>query len=574
MVDLCDFAQVGMSLILRTHGRNLVVPFEQCPHFTIEWGFIGDQLFVCMLIKIGKEGEAPHAHHCQLLKDSQTLVLAQTTNGWTNSRLVTDLLQLQYDSPLINLGRTLDSTAAAETAAAAAAAATAATAAATDHPADADAGAAAPTAAAPAPAELERRANGAGGSATDSMQSLIDSFIPYTSPLFKPPPPPEHFKGSNHEWNAIPPKVLNFDGHVSHVYNESLKDGFAANKVLALSPCSHTSAPSQKLPGTQQADYGSKDGGGIACFKAKFRPKMRKQFRAALERPTGDPLKGRVTISQLLKMAEDSLIESWDGSMGPHLNSLVGYYIDADGFLKYDILRRHRDQSKLPGAAARKTTKEDILLEKRRAVDKKIYQAAMEIDAVNKAVGKVTAPVVAAPTLPIARKCKAAPNALGMVVSRDDSDQLTETTARAATDKAANEKDKEKDKENAMWEKNRPAVRSVEERYAALGTPTGLKVPEKRMLILSRTGQQAIAKNNKPEEGKEDEETPLMKETRAVLRKHAQSRIPRTPPRPGPQPGAAATVAVAPQEDGAGAEDEGEDGEEDEADAMEDAMEE
>ena len=188
----------------------------------------------------------------------------------------------------------------------------------------------------------------------------------------------------------------------------------------------------------------------------------------------------------------------------------------------------------------------------------------MEIEAVNAAVGKVTAPVVAAPMLATGRQRKPAPNARGMVVSRADSDNLTETTARAATDKAANEKEKEKDKENAMWEKNRPEVRSVEERYAALGTPTGLKVPEKRMLILSRTGKQAVAKNNKPEEGKEDDETPLMKETRAALRKNAQSLIPRTPPRPGPQPGAAATEAAAVEDEGA-AEDEGEEDEEDEA---------
>ena len=86
----------------------------------------------------------------------------------------------------------------------------------------------------------------------------------------------------------------------------------------------------------------------------------------------------------------------------------------------------------------------------------------------------------------------------------------------------------------------------------------------KRMLILSRTGKQAVAKNNKPEEGKEDDETPLMKETRAALRKNAQSLIPRTPPRPGPQPGAAATEAAAVEDEGA-AEDEGEEDEEDEA---------
>ena len=35
-VDLCDFAEKGMFLILPSHGKNIVVPFEQCPHFTIK----------------------------------------------------------------------------------------------------------------------------------------------------------------------------------------------------------------------------------------------------------------------------------------------------------------------------------------------------------------------------------------------------------------------------------------------------------------------------------------------------------------------------------------------------------
>jgi len=82
------------------------------------------------------------------------------------------------------------------------------------------------------------------------------------------------------------PKVLNFDGHLAHIYNEPLKQGLEQNS-FGLSPPAHTSAPPQRLPGTQQADLSGRDGGGIALFKAALRPKLRKQFRAALQKPKG-----------------------------------------------------------------------------------------------------------------------------------------------------------------------------------------------------------------------------------------------------------------------------------------------
>jgi len=87
-----------------------------------------------------------------------------------------------------------------------------------------------------------------------------------------------------------------------------------------------------------------------------------------------------------------------------------------------------------------------------------------------------------------------------------------------------------------MWEKNRPEVRKVEEHLAKLGTPSGLRVPERRMLILSRTGAPALAKNNKPRTGVEEgEETPLLKETRSALTLHDRSQIPPTRPHALPQ---------------------------------------
>jgi len=104
-------------------------------------------------------------------------------------------------------------------------------------------------------------------------------------------------------------------------------------------------------------------------------------------------------------------------------------------------------------------------------VDAQIHQASKEIDAVQTAVGKVTAPPVPRPTLEISRKRKPAPNVRGMVVSREDSDALTLATARAPTEAAALQKDKENAARMAMWEKNRPEVRRVQSCLATLGTP-------------------------------------------------------------------------------------------------------
>ena len=83
-VDLCDFAQAGCFLCLGPFGNNVIVPYDQSPHFTLKFGFIGRTLFVQALIKIGNDTKAPSPHHCQLLKDDRTLVLMQSENGWTN----------------------------------------------------------------------------------------------------------------------------------------------------------------------------------------------------------------------------------------------------------------------------------------------------------------------------------------------------------------------------------------------------------------------------------------------------------------------------------------------------------
>ena len=105
MVDLCDFAQKGGNyLFIQGLGEDVVIPFEQSPHFTIVTGFIGDKHLVVMLIKIGSEYVAPHPFHTQLLTNQWTVVLAQSPSGWVDTRLKAAFLKLQLECPHNPLG--------------------------------------------------------------------------------------------------------------------------------------------------------------------------------------------------------------------------------------------------------------------------------------------------------------------------------------------------------------------------------------------------------------------------------------------------------------------------------------
>jgi hypothetical protein len=127
------------------------------------------------------------------------------------------------------------------------------------------------------------------------------------------------------------PKVLNFDGHAAHIFNPELEELLEKHDILGLSPSSHTSAPSQRLPGTQQGDYPAAAGGGIAAFKGAFRPPSRRQFGAALRNPQPGQTKGHVTIAEVLALAERAINTSWQPEKIEKLNESVGYYINEDG---------------------------------------------------------------------------------------------------------------------------------------------------------------------------------------------------------------------------------------------------
>ena len=460
-VDLCDFAQHGNFLVLDCFGSNVVVPYEQSPHFTLKWGFIGRELMLCAMIKIGNgDAAAPHPHHCQLLKSDRNLVLMQSTNGWTNAGLTNAFFDLQYEHPDVPLGPTKDG-----------------------------------------PAQ---------------------------------------------------PKVINMDGHSAHIYNEPLKQGFDTHKILALSPPAHTTAPSQQLPGTQQADAHARNGGGVARFKKKFRPLMYRQFRNALGR-VGDKTRGHVSVAEILAMAEKALLESWNPDLAAHLNATVGYFVNPQGLLDYDILRAYRQpdgsctigaDGELSGAASsgaapnlrgeRRDIVREIRAEQQRGVHHALEKDKAAMVAAGVALAEANTPAVPVPAIAVARQRADAPNRFGCVVGLSESKQETKRLQDVAK-KATTDKD---DKENAFWDKWRVDSRKAETALvAANGSPGKMAkvatagVAVLKALHVSRAGALPKSKNNLPAEG--GGEGAILLEVRALLAKEdkAESIVPPTPRR-------------------------------------------
>ena len=538
-IDLCEFAENGNFLMLQWFGNNVVVPYEQCPHITLTWGYIGRELMVCMVIKKGPDDCAPHPHHCQLLESDRFLTLAQSLNGWTNGNLTVGFMKQQYDHPDVPLG--------------------------------------------------PHRAEGAAPAA-----ELV----------------------THH-------KVLNLDGHAAHIYNDELKEGFAKHNILVLSPPAHTSAPSQRLPGTQQADLPKRDGGGIALTKARFRNKMYRQWRSALKRPKGDPDRGKVSMSEVLPILEMSLKvtprfppalsispslptapfhslplpwpphsvitrqgilqrqaraalplqpcplpphlvrlcalpflqEAWKPSMAVHMTATVGYFINQDGFLDYDILKEHRQRdgscgitaeneqsdgssSSEPSLGSTRSCKKDVRIEAQCKVDQELYKARKEIEASVGAVQLQNTPVVEAPTLPVRKPRKDAPNRYGCVVGAAESSEETRRAVEANS-KAVTDKEKKTDQ---FWAKHRDTIKAAEVHLAeACGSPgaplkektkghAGYVATLKALLYISRAGKPVPPTwNNKP--GADRGESKLLREVRAALRENEETRLPMTPQR-------------------------------------------
>ena len=104
MVDLTDYADAGNYLMLDGWPGNVLVPYEQSPHFTLIVGFCGKIPMVAMLIRIGPDEEPPHPFHAEHLKTNK-IIIAQSPTGWVNDALKLEFVKAQLKDPDVPFGQ-------------------------------------------------------------------------------------------------------------------------------------------------------------------------------------------------------------------------------------------------------------------------------------------------------------------------------------------------------------------------------------------------------------------------------------------------------------------------------------
>jgi hypothetical protein len=146
-------------------------------------------------------------------------------------------------------------------------------------------------------------------------------------------------------WSDGKPFVNNCDGRVSNVTNPELHQemtesgglfAIESGGLVAITPA-HATATS--AGGPQQCDWGLRDGGPFALIKSSFRRKLLQHMRSMLSAGKATTL----AFSEIASILELVLIEEWpnDGTMlvkARKLNESAGYFVNAEGFLDFDIL--------------------------------------------------------------------------------------------------------------------------------------------------------------------------------------------------------------------------------------------
>ena len=123
---------------------------------------------------------------------------------------------------------------------------------------------------------------------------------------------------------------------------------------MLLIPPSHTSAAMNGM-GTQQGDRPAHQGGPIARLKRELRALLRRHFGAALRDVTR---KSQISAAEILAIVAHAWATSFDPSLIAKLNADVGYYINEDGYLQYDLTRllpvpgAHAPAASAPAAAS------------------------------------------------------------------------------------------------------------------------------------------------------------------------------------------------------------------------------
>jgi hypothetical protein len=83
-IDLCDFATKGKFVFVDDGQPNhVIVPYEQSPHITGCWGYVGGEPLEFLLISIGSDENLPNEKHLELAVGKEPrMLLAQSSNGW------------------------------------------------------------------------------------------------------------------------------------------------------------------------------------------------------------------------------------------------------------------------------------------------------------------------------------------------------------------------------------------------------------------------------------------------------------------------------------------------------------
>lgn len=251
-------------------------------------------------------------------------------------------------------------------------------------------------------------------------------------------------------------------------------------------------------------------------------------------------VKSTVTIAEIAAIVEKAWHEAFDVRKMERLNADVGYYIDADGFLQWDLTRIMLPEldaraapsalaSAAPAAPATLTAPVVSNFGGRAAVQAAQQEQEEAIAIVRADVAKVFAvhdsvlniaqPVVPRPTQPAERGRGARKHSRdGLIVGGEEWEawqaEKKETAAKAVTKKAATAL--------AFWARHRATVRAVEEKLEDGVEVEDLNVSELKALIISRTGKTAkTAKGGK---------AALLIEAASAMSR--ESCIPPTPPRP------------------------------------------
>jgi hypothetical protein len=88
-IDLCDFATKGIFVFVDDGQPNhVIVPFEQSPHITGCWGYVGGEALEFLLISIGSDENLPNEKHLELAVGKEPrIMLAQSSNGWMTDEI-------------------------------------------------------------------------------------------------------------------------------------------------------------------------------------------------------------------------------------------------------------------------------------------------------------------------------------------------------------------------------------------------------------------------------------------------------------------------------------------------------